>query len=121
MMYDTLRLEKEKLIKLIKDANIELNILEQKIKKQLNRQQQLEPIVLEREAYEDLTLKHKYKYDKDKGTVMFAGVKLNGEMILGLAKCSKQDQFELEIGKSLAVAKAFNASKEHILSLVQPK
>lgn len=56
----------------------------------------------------------KFKIDKDKRIVVFAGLTNSGQLKLGIAKCSYEDVFEVDIGKLIAVRRALNKNIDDI-------
>jgi hypothetical protein len=64
----------------------------------------------------------KFKVDTKGGEILFSGVlKESSKLLLGQSKCSKEDKFEIVIGKLIAVKNALHEDVEDVARLVEPK
>jgi len=64
----------------------------------------------------------KFKVDKKAGEVLFTGIhKESGKLLLGKTVCGRDDEFELVIGKLVAVKKALNEDIEEVVKHVESK
>ena len=85
------------------------------------RQRQLQ--ALEEELSKKLRLfkSIKFKIDKKKGEILFAGyIGKENQVKIGKTVCSKEDKFEPVIGKLIAVKNALGESVEDVVKLVEP-
>ncbi|MEI2465145.1 hypothetical protein [Niallia taxi] len=64
----------------------------------------------------------KFKVDKKAGEVLFTGIhKESGKLLLGKTVCGREDEFELVIGKLVAIKKALNEDIEEVVKHVESK